>query len=117
MSTRTALIYIFIGFSLVAYVGLHFATARTLEVSVTGFKTKETYSRRAGRGTAELVVTDKGSFGFLDLPVLTDADAMRRGMRAGNRARIQVIEWLHGSLLEYFFGRPTRPAIIAVETL
>lgn len=116
MSTRAALVYVLIGFGLVAYVGIHFATARTLEVNVTGFETKDTYSRRAGRGTAKIVITDKGSFSFLDLPVLTDADAMRRSIQSGYRARIRVIEWLHGPLIEYVLGRPSRPDIIAVET-
>jgi len=115
MSTRAAMIYVLVGLSLVGYVGLHFATARTLDVRVSGVETADTYSRRGGSGTAELVVTDRGTFGYIDIPGLTDAEAMRRALKPRARARIRVIDWMHGPLLARLSEQPNRPSIIDAE--
>lgn len=115
MSVRTSLIYIFIGALLVAYAGGHIALARVVDVTVERKYSVEAVKRRFQTGEAQLVKTDKGTFGFFALPWGQSDEEMSAFLNEGQRVRLHVIDWLHGPLWEQVAGRPPRPNIIAVE--
>lgn len=115
MSTRTSLIYILIGALLAGYVGLHWALAQDLDVTVEQKWTGETAGRWFRRGTAHFIQTDKGSFGFFGTPFTADSDEMYARVLEGQSAQITVIDWLHGPLWAEIMGRPARRLIIEVD--
>lgn len=114
MSTRASLIYILIGAVLAAYVGGHWALARDLDVMVERKWTGET-RHRFGKGTAYLVKTDQGEFGFFGTPFTADSDDMYGQLAQGQRAQVTVIDWLHGPLLAQAMDWTPRPLIVEVS--
>jgi hypothetical protein len=115
MSTRTSLIYILIGAVLAGYVGLHWALASDVEVMVERKWTGKVAQRRGRTGTAYIVETDQGEFGFFGTPFTSDSDEMYAQLIEGKRARVTAIRWLHGPLWAQIIGGTPRPLIVEVE--
>ena len=115
MSTRASLIYILIGALLVGYVGLHWGLAQSVEVMVERKWSGAVAHRRGGTGTAYFVETDQGEFGFFGTPFTADSEEMFAELAEGKRARVTVIEWLHGPLLGQIMDSTSRPVIIDVQ--
>ena len=113
MSTRAALIYILIGALLAGYVGVHWAMARELDITVER-KWSGATKRRFGTGTAYFVDTDQGTLGFMGTPFTADSDEMFAQLPQGGTAKVKVISWLHGPLLEGMLDSVARPMIVAV---
>lgn len=115
MSTRASLIYILIGVLLMGYVGIHWSLATDLDVTVKQKWTGTAINRRGGSGSAYFVETDQGTFGFFGTPFTSESNEMYAQLREGERARIKLVNWLHGPILADVMESHSRPAIIDVQ--
>ncbi|MEL6265097.1 MAG: hypothetical protein AAFR52_05535 [Pseudomonadota bacterium] len=114
MSTRASLLWILVGLLLAGYVAGHVQLARTVEIAVTRIESAETRERFGFSGTAHTVVSGSTRYALFVLPWIQSEEEMLAALRPGARARVRVIDWLHGPLVADVAGIESRPNIVEV---